>query len=100
MRVQETWIPDNTPLLKSNKSRVVKSSSQANLKDVVRSCLNIGLNHFETARFYGSSEIQFTEALSNLMEEGTISRSDFIFQTKVIMLLSERAVLFCMPLAS
>lgn len=32
MRIQETWIPDNIPLLKPNKSKVVKSASQANLK--------------------------------------------------------------------
>ena len=43
----------------------------------------MGLNHFETARFYGSSEVQLVDALANLMEEGTIKRSDFIFQTKL-----------------
>jgi len=84
MRVQETWIPDTTPLLKSNKSKVVKSKSQQNLRDVILSCIKVGLNHFETARFYGSSEIQFVDALSNLIADGTIQRSDFIFQTKVM----------------
>jgi len=84
MRIQETWIPDNTPLLRSNKSKVVKSKSQDNLKDVILSCLKLGLNHFETARFYGSSEVQFVDALVNLIEEGTIKRSDFIFQTKLM----------------
>ena len=44
----------------------------------------MGLNHFETARFYGSSEVQFVDALANLMEEGTIKRTDFIFQTKLM----------------
>lgn len=84
MRIQETWIPDNVPLLKSNKSKVVKSKSQENLKDVILSCLKLGLNHFETARFYGSSEVQFADALVNLIAEGTIKRSDFIFQTKLM----------------
>ena len=84
MRVQETWIPDTTPLLRSNKSKVVKSKSQQNLRDVILSCLKIGLNHFETARLYGSSEVQFVDALINLIEEGTIQRSDFIFQTKLM----------------
>eukprot|EP00566_Odontella_aurita_P005356 CAMPEP_0113546118 /NCGR_PEP_ID=MMETSP0015_2-20120614/11632_1 /TAXON_ID=2838 /ORGANISM="Odontella" /LENGTH=618 /DNA_ID=CAMNT_0000446545 /DNA_START=8 /DNA_END=1864 /DNA_ORIENTATION=+ /assembly_acc=CAM_ASM_000160 len=84
MRIQETWIPDNTPLLRSNKSKVVKSKSQDNLKDVILSCLKLGLNHFETARFYGSSEVQFVDALVNLMENGTIQREDFIFQTKLM----------------
>ena len=35
MRIQETWIPDTVPLLRSNKSKVVKSKSQDNLKDVI-----------------------------------------------------------------
>ena len=83
MRVQETWIPDTVPLLKPNKSKVVKSKSQKNLEDVVLTCLRLGLNHFETARFYGSSEVQFVEALANLMKDGKIQRRDFIFQTKI-----------------
>lgn len=83
MRIQETWIPDTIPLLKPNKRKVVKSPSQDNLKDVIRCCLKLGLNHFETARFYGSSEVQFVDALVELMEEGTVKRQDFIFQTKL-----------------
>lgn len=74
MRVQETWIPDTVPLIKPNKSRVVKSASQSNLKDVILNCLRVGLNHFETARFYGSSEVQFVAALGELVEDGTIKR--------------------------
>ena len=83
MRIQETWLPDTLPLLKPNKLKVVKSPSQDNLKDVIQCCLKLGLNHFETARFYGSSEIQFVDALVELMEEGTVKREDFIFQTKL-----------------
>ena len=83
MRIQETWIPDTIPLLKPNKRKVVKSPSQDNLKDVIQCCLKLGLNHFETARFYGSSEVQFVNALVELIEEGTVKRSDFIFQTKL-----------------
>ncbi|KAL9179812.1 hypothetical protein ACHAXT_007782 [Thalassiosira profunda] len=83
MRVQETWVPDTLPLLKSNKAKVVKSKSQGNLKEVILACLKVGLNHFETARMYGSSEVQFVTALVELMDEGAIQREDFIFQTKV-----------------
>jgi len=83
MRIQETWIPDTIPLLKPNKRKVVKSASQDNLKDVIQCCLKLGLNHFETARFYGSSEVQFVDALVELMEEGTVKREEFIFQTKL-----------------
>jgi hypothetical protein len=68
-RVQETWIPDHIPVIKPNKTKVIQSKSQRNLEDVVLSCLTIGLNHFETARFYGSSEVQFVNALVKLMEE-------------------------------
>eukprot|EP00956_Cyclotella_meneghiniana_P026135 scaffold55810_cov49-Cyclotella_meneghiniana.AAC.8 len=80
---QYRWIPDTIPLLKSNKAKVVKSDSQANLRDIIVNCLKVGLNHFETARFYGSSECQFVDALAGLIEDGTIAREDFIFQTKL-----------------
>ena len=83
MRVQWTWLPDSIPLLAPSKKKVLKSQSQTNLKDVVRTCLRVGLNHFETARFYGTSEMQFVDALSELMESGEITRDDFIFQTKI-----------------
>ena len=79
-----SWIPDTIPLLKPNKAKVVESSSQANLKDVILNCLRVGLNHFETASFYGSSEVQFVDALSGLIDDGTIEREDFIFQTKLV----------------
>ncbi len=41
------------------------------------------MNHFETARFYGTSEYQLVDALHELIQSGEIRRSDFIFQTKV-----------------
>jgi len=94
MRIQETWIPDTVPLLKPNKSKVVKSASQDNLKDVILCCLKVGLNHFETARFYGSSEVQFVDALCNLIDEGKIKRSDFIFQTKIGLLSNTKTAEF------
>lgn len=78
MRLQETWIPDTIPLLKSNKSKVVKSKSQTNFKDVILACIKLGLNHFETARFYGSSEIQMATALKELIDEGVVKREDFM----------------------
>jgi diketogulonate reductase-like aldo/keto reductase len=77
------WIPDTIPLIKPNKSKVIQSSSQANLRDVILNCLKCGLNHFETARFYGSSEVQFVTALAGLVEDGTVKREEFIFQTKL-----------------
>mmetsp|Transcript_20374 Transcript_20374/g.30629 ORF Transcript_20374/g.30629 Transcript_20374/m.30629 type:complete len:653 (-) Transcript_20374:120-2078(-) len=84
MRIQQSWMPDNIPLLSLNHKTVVASDSQKVLKDVIHCCIKLGLNHFETARFYGTSELQFVDALVSLMEEGSIERKDFIFQTKCI----------------
>ena len=39
--------------------------------------------HFETARAYGTSELQLGDALGNLIEEGYCKRSDLIIQTKI-----------------
>lgn len=83
MRLQQTWMPDNLPIAPS-KTRVLKSDSQANLKQSIRLCLKVGINHFETARMYGSSEYQFAQALYELIESGEIKREDFILQTKVV----------------
>ena len=83
MRLQWTWLPDSLPLLSPSKKKVLKSESQVNLKDVIRTCLKVGLNHFETARFYGTSEYQFCAALAEMIKDGECKRSDFLFQTKI-----------------
>ena len=82
MRFQHTWMPDFLPIV-INKKKVVKTPSQVNLQEVVRQCLKMGINHFETARFYGTSETQLMHALTALIEKGEIKRSDFILQTKL-----------------
>jgi len=83
MRFQQTWLPDFVPYLSPKRAKVLKSPSQENIKDIVRNCLALGLNHFETARFYGTSEYQLVDALYELIQNGEIKREDFIFQTKV-----------------
>lgn len=83
MRLQNTWLPDFVPVLRPNRKHVLKSPPQENIKNCIRACLKIGMNHFETARFYGTSEYQIVEALFELMQSGEIQRSDFIFQTKI-----------------
>eukprot|EP00591_Stephanopyxis_turris_P015141 CAMPEP_0195538964 /NCGR_PEP_ID=MMETSP0794_2-20130614/49805_1 /TAXON_ID=515487 /ORGANISM="Stephanopyxis turris, Strain CCMP 815" /LENGTH=626 /DNA_ID=CAMNT_0040672975 /DNA_START=47 /DNA_END=1927 /DNA_ORIENTATION=- len=83
MRLQFSWMPDTVPIA-PNRTTVLDSAPQQNLKNCIKSCLAIGINHFETARFYGSSEYQFVEALHELMQEGVMKREDFIFQTKLI----------------
>lgn len=82
MRFQHTWMPDFIPIAISKK-KVIKTPSQDNLLEIVRQCLRMGINHFETARMYGTSEIQLAEALNTLIECGEIKRSDFILQTKL-----------------
>lgn len=82
MRFQHTWMPDDIPIVASKRT-VLESPSQANMVTIVRQCLNVGMNHFETARGYGTSELQLATALSSMMESGEIKRSDFILQTKL-----------------
>ena len=48
-----------------------------------RLSLSLGINHFETARFYGTSEMQFVDAISSMIADGEIKREDIIVQTKV-----------------
>ena len=83
MRLQATWLPDIIPVLRPSRKTVLKGATQENLKNCIRECLKIGINHFETARMYGTSEYQIVEALSELIAEGEIKRDDFILQTKI-----------------
>jgi hypothetical protein len=84
MRLQNSWLPDNIPMLSPNRDFVLKSPPQKNIKACIQHCLKLGINHFETARMYGTSEYQITAALHELMEEGEIKREDFILQTKLV----------------
>jgi predicted aldo/keto reductase-like oxidoreductase len=63
---------------------LAKSPTQPNIRNIVRNCLQLGINHFETARFYGTSEYQLVQALVDLMEAGEIQRHEFIIQTKIV----------------
>lgn len=55
----------------------IPADNQQNLEATIARSLELGLNHIETARFYGSSEVQLGQVLPKL------NRKDFIFQTKV-----------------
>lgn len=85
MRIQWTWLPDIKPinLFHPSEKKLLKSSSQEILKNIIRRCVKQGFIHFETARFYGTSEFQFAVALKELMDAGEFKREDFIFQTKI-----------------
>ena len=69
MRYQHQW--EDCPLSE------VPPDNQANLEATIRRSLELGINHVETARGYGSSERQLGVLLP------TIPRDDFILQTKV-----------------
>lgn len=84
MRFQSTWLPDFVPILRPSRKTVLSSPSQTNIKNCLKACLKLGINHFETARIYGTSEYQMVDALYELMQEGEIKRKDFILQTKIV----------------
>ncbi len=57
--------------------REVPRDNQENLEAAIRRSLEVGINHIETARGYGSSEMQLGQILP------TFSREKLIIQTKV-----------------
>ena len=69
MRFQHKW-DDVDPL-------EVPADNQANVEAVVRRALDMGVHHFETARGYGTSEMQLGRVLPSL------PREQLIVQTKV-----------------
>lgn len=69
MRYQQTW--DDKEL------DVVEDENQRNLEATIRRALELGINHIETARDYGTSERQLGLVLPKL------PREELIVQTKV-----------------
>ena len=67
MRFQESW----------KGSDPVSQDSQDNLEACVHKAMDLGINHFETARGYGTSEQQLGRILPKL------PRQDILVQTKV-----------------
>jgi predicted aldo/keto reductase-like oxidoreductase len=67
MRYQQSWNP----------SEPCSVENQANLEATVRRALDLGINHIETARGYGTSEKQLGAILPHL------PRHEIIVQTKV-----------------
>lgn len=67
MRFQESW----------ERGHKVSAASQSNLEKIVEHALALGINHFETARGYGTSEEQLGHVLPGL------DRRRIIVQTKV-----------------
>ena len=69
MRYQQSWV--------DVKPEAVDPAGQANLEACIHRALELGINHIETARGYGSSEMQLGWLLPKL------GRSKVIVQTKV-----------------
>src|SRR5437762_11066995 len=55
----------------------IPADNQANLEATIHRAVELGINHFETARGYGSSEMQLGRVLP------TFAREKIIVQTKV-----------------
>lgn len=69
MRCQHKW-SDEPP-------ESVPANNQANLEKTIRRAIELGINHFETARGYGTSEMQLGRVLPQL------PREKIIVQTKI-----------------
>jgi len=70
MRYQHSWKDSDAP--------GITSEGQKNLEDTLARALELGINHIETARFYGTSELQLGRILPRL------PREKMIVQTKVV----------------
>lgn len=78
MRFQQQW---GTVVTNMNQ---VYSDCQDNLVAILRrAVVEFGMNHIETARGYGCSELQLGVAFKQLFAAGEIRREDLIIQTKV-----------------
>lgn len=69
MRYQHSWVDDE--------AAGITAEGQANLEATIRRSVELGINHIETARGYGTSELQLGRILP------TLPREEIIVQTKV-----------------
>ncbi len=76
MRYQYKW--------QDLKLKDVPAQDQANLEACVHRALEVGINHLETARGYGSSEVQMGRLLP------TLPREKLILQTKLVPMAKSR----------
>jgi predicted aldo/keto reductase-like oxidoreductase len=80
MRTQQSWGRSGASSITSMSE--VDEECQNNFVNILERALELGINHFETARGYGCSELQYGDALRLLFARG-IQRKDIILQTKV-----------------
>jgi predicted aldo/keto reductase-like oxidoreductase len=80
MRFQQSW--NRGPADNVHTIDQVTPECQDNLIRILKYAIRVGINHIETAKAYGSSELQLGYALSALFKEGFVKREDLIIQSK------------------
>ena len=77
MRFQQSWNADAVQDMTK-----VEDDCQENLVNILRNAFHCGVTHVETAKGYGSSQLQLGFALKKLFDSGEVKRDDIIIQTK------------------
>ncbi len=78
MRFQQTWAGNINSMDKVN------PKVQRNLKEILKYAISeLGMNHIETAKAYGCSELQIGQVLQDMYKENVTKREDLIIQTKI-----------------
>ena len=80
MRFQQSW--NRAGATNITQIDQVEKDCQENLVSILRYCFSMGVNHIETAKGYGCSELQLGYALDQLFKEKVVKREDLIIQTK------------------
>lgn len=81
MRFQQSWNRGDKSTNVENIDQVDKEC-QENLVNILKHSIQMGVNHIETAKGYGCSEMQLGHALKKLFDEKFVKREDLIIQTK------------------
>lgn len=79
MRFQQSWNRGGKPITSPEQ---LEQECQDNLVNILKHAIHCGVNHIETAKGYGCSEMQIGLALKTLFDEGYCKREDLIIQTK------------------
>lgn len=79
MRLQQTWAQDTI----LNVDHVLPKYQHSLVRLLKHALIDLRINHIETARGYGSSELELGHALQQLFREGSVKRQDIILQTKI-----------------
>jgi predicted aldo/keto reductase-like oxidoreductase len=77
MRFQQEWGD------RIQNMNMIGSDCQDNLVAILKQAIDYGINHIETARGYGCSEIQLGVALKQLFLTNYVKREDLIIQSKI-----------------